>query len=126
LGDQLKFALATVALAAVVTAPIVRAPFHNTHESFYFFLDLIFISRTHVWWGKPLPFNSLGFIALGITSHLVNFYFNYKKIPIGIVERLGSPYFGAPPHRLLPNPLLQSNSGRANFMFVQHFIALTD
>jgi hypothetical protein len=70
-------------MEAVVTAPIVRAPFHNTHESFYFFLDFIFISRTHVWWEKPQPITGLGFIALGITalgitSHLVNFYFNYK------------------------------------------------
>lgn len=68
-------------------------------------------------------------VSLPLVSppNLVNFYFNYKKIPNGIVERLRSPYFSkAPPHRLLPNPLLRSNSGRAIFMFVQHFIALTD
>jgi len=76
-------------MAAVVTAPIVRAPFHNSHERVYFFLDFIFISRTHVWWGKPLPFNGLGFIALRFTSHLVNFYFNYKKFLLVLFKGWG-------------------------------------
>ncbi len=96
MGDHYENALATIAMAAAVPAPIAKAPFHNTHGTiFYLFF----------FWGGLFPFllNPLepsmvakviavspplvSFIALHhLSSHVMNFFLNKEKGPMGVVK----------------------------------------
>jgi hypothetical protein len=59
LGDHYENALATIPMAAAVAAPITKAPFHNTHGTFFsgLFPFLLNPPWTHPWWPKSLLFH---------------------------------------------------------------------
>jgi hypothetical protein len=91
LGDHYENALATIAMAAAVPAPIAKAPFHNTHgTSLFFFFFLVFFGILPFLL-NPLdpssmvakiiavspPLVSLPFIHL--SSHVVNLFLNKEK-----------------------------------------------
>jgi len=63
LGDHYEAALVTIAMAAAVPRPIAKAPFHNTHGTFFFSLFSCFF------WYSPLPFEPPGPFIHGGQNH---------------------------------------------------------
>jgi hypothetical protein len=66
----------TIAMAAAyIRAPIAKAFFHNTHETFFFFFFFFFFSCTPRW----IQGGEARFTALCFTSHGVKFKKEKKK-----------------------------------------------